>query len=211
MARGSRRKRMLSSEWTIRNPILGAAEAGFETNTGLWKMGNGFTRWNDLPYPTGEGSVGPEGPQGETGPQGPEGPQGIQGPTGDTGAQGIQGPPGTNGTSWSAGAWVNGTLGTNITADGTHYVPGSRLEGGDVTRLRGQLVVGGAGITANAVVMTIADASHRPDAPVQFIARTGSANFLVNIATNGEVSVSSGLAAASTFALDGITFYSGAV
>lgn len=168
-----------------------------------------------VPGPPGDdGAPGPQGIQGPPGLQGDPGPQGIQGlpgEDGEQGPQGIQGPPGEDGTSWSAEAWVNGTLGTNITADGARYTPGSRLEGGDVTRLRGHLVVGGAGISANAIVMTLPTASHRPKAPVQFIARTASANFLVNINTNGEISVASGLGAGTSFALDGINFYSGAV
>lgn len=153
-----------------------------------------------------QGIQGPPGVDGADGAQGIQGIQGIQGPPGEDGVDGAQGPPGT---SWSAGTWVNVTLGTNITADGTRYTPGSRLEGSDVSRLRGQLIVGTGGVAANAIVATLADSAHHPNLPVQFMARTASANFLLNINTSGEISVASGLAAASTFSLDGINFYSG--
>lgn len=39
-----------SAEATEKNAILGPSEPGVETDTGKFKIGNGYTRWNDLPY-----------------------------------------------------------------------------------------------------------------------------------------------------------------
>lgn len=36
--------------WTALNPILAAGEPGVEYPSGLFKMGDGHTAWNDLPY-----------------------------------------------------------------------------------------------------------------------------------------------------------------
>lgn len=36
--------------WASRNPILAEGEEGYETDTGRRKVGDGITRWNDLPY-----------------------------------------------------------------------------------------------------------------------------------------------------------------
>lgn len=62
-----------STQWTTANPILAEGEMGIETNTGLFKVGNGSTAWNSLPY---------GGIQGAQGVQGIQGPPGIQGPVG---------------------------------------------------------------------------------------------------------------------------------
>lgn len=35
--------------WASRNPVLMADEPGFETDTGVFKIGDGVTPWNDLP------------------------------------------------------------------------------------------------------------------------------------------------------------------
>lgn len=47
---GLRLLRGTASAWTSANPTLGAMEQGFETDTGLGKLGDGSTTWNDLPY-----------------------------------------------------------------------------------------------------------------------------------------------------------------
>lgn len=39
-----------STDWTLKNPILLKGELGAEIDTGLIKMGNGATPYNDLPY-----------------------------------------------------------------------------------------------------------------------------------------------------------------
>lgn len=52
-----RDKKETSVIWARKNPILGEGERGFETDTGFFKIGNGVTRWLDLPYfkPAGQG------------------------------------------------------------------------------------------------------------------------------------------------------------
>src|ERR1017187_2307480 len=39
-----------SSEWLVNNPILNAGEIGYETDTSLFKIGNGTLSWAALPY-----------------------------------------------------------------------------------------------------------------------------------------------------------------
>lgn len=39
-----------ANRWAEINPTLGPAEPGVEVDTGLFKMGNGHTPWNDLEY-----------------------------------------------------------------------------------------------------------------------------------------------------------------
>lgn len=39
-----------AAEWTSHNPVLSAGEPGFETDTGLLKVGDGVNNWNDLGY-----------------------------------------------------------------------------------------------------------------------------------------------------------------
>jgi len=43
-------QRGLASRWSLTNPVLGAGEPGVELDTGLFKMGDGHTAWNDLDY-----------------------------------------------------------------------------------------------------------------------------------------------------------------
>lgn len=40
-----------------RNPVLGPSEPGVERDTGRFKIGDGKTRWNDLPYFLNENGV----------------------------------------------------------------------------------------------------------------------------------------------------------
>ena len=39
-----------AANWTSVNPILAVGEQGFETDTGKYKIGNGFAAWNSLSY-----------------------------------------------------------------------------------------------------------------------------------------------------------------
>ena len=39
-----------ASNWATKNLILLAGEIGIESNTGLIKIGDGNTAWNNLPY-----------------------------------------------------------------------------------------------------------------------------------------------------------------
>jgi Major tropism determinant N-terminal domain len=50
------------------NPILAVGEMALETDTNLFKIGDGYRHWNDLPY----GGI--QGPRGNTGTVGPAGP-----------------------------------------------------------------------------------------------------------------------------------------
>lgn len=43
-------RRGLSTEWTSNNPILSVGEFGYETDTRLFKIGDGTTNWNSLAY-----------------------------------------------------------------------------------------------------------------------------------------------------------------
>ena len=77
-------RRDTASAWTTANPILSQGEAGYEYDTGRFKVGNGLTPWNSLAYSSGvTGPTGPLGPTGAastvTGPTGPLGPTGPQG------------------------------------------------------------------------------------------------------------------------------------
>lgn len=36
--------------WTSRNPVLGNGLGGYETDTGLYKIGDGIKTWNTLGY-----------------------------------------------------------------------------------------------------------------------------------------------------------------
>lgn len=94
-----------AAEWTSANPVLLRGEAGVETDTYKFKVGNGTLAWNALPYASGgaNGATGPTGPAGNagptgpTGPGGPTGPQGVQGNAGAAGSNGSPGPTGPTG------------------------------------------------------------------------------------------------------------------
>ncbi len=42
-----------ATAWTSANPTLVAGEPGYETDTGKFKIGNGTSAWNSLPYAVG--------------------------------------------------------------------------------------------------------------------------------------------------------------
>jgi hypothetical protein len=50
-------RRNTATQWATNNEVLLAGEPGVETNTGAWKLGDGATSWNTLPYQS--GSAGP--------------------------------------------------------------------------------------------------------------------------------------------------------
>jgi Major tropism determinant N-terminal domain len=61
-------RRNISGNWASINPILLAGEPGVELDTGQMKVGDGVTRWNQLPYVgNSEGLTGPTGPTGVRG------------------------------------------------------------------------------------------------------------------------------------------------
>ena len=43
-------RRGTAAQWTAANPVLGAGEIGFETDTNKFKIGNGSTAWASLSY-----------------------------------------------------------------------------------------------------------------------------------------------------------------
>ena len=104
-------RRGLSTQWTSNNTLLADGEMGIETDTSLFKIGNGSTAWNSLAYGGVRGVTGTQGFQGSTGftgytglqsfVTGPTGTQGVQGPVGLTGPTGLQsfvtGPTGSGG------------------------------------------------------------------------------------------------------------------
>jgi hypothetical protein len=140
-------RRDTASAWTAANPILSQGEAGYEFDTGRFKVGNGLSPWNSLPYssgvtgPTGPSVTGPTGPTGAastvtgpTGATGPQGPIGNTGPTGPTGAvstvpgpTGSVGPTGPTGPTGAASTvtgptgptGATGPQGTSITFKGS--------------------------------------------------------------------------------------------
>ena len=57
-------RRGLASEWVSSNPVLDEGELGLETDTGLFKIGNGSDTYTSLDY---GGLSGPTGPTGATG------------------------------------------------------------------------------------------------------------------------------------------------
>ncbi len=60
-------RRGTSTEWASVNPILALAEMGIETDTNLFKIGNGVDRWNDLDYGGLRGFTGSSGFAGSIG------------------------------------------------------------------------------------------------------------------------------------------------
>ena len=77
-------RRGLASDWTYYNPILAEGEPGYETDTGKFKVGNGYSHWNALIYSS--------GPTGATGSNfGITGQTGLTGNSGATGATGNVG------------------------------------------------------------------------------------------------------------------------
>ena len=65
------------ANWNSINPILADGEMGIEKGSGQYKIGNGITRWIDLPY---GGIAGGKGEKGDQGDQGLKGDQGDVGP-----------------------------------------------------------------------------------------------------------------------------------
>ena len=106
-------RRGTSSEWTSANPVLALGEVGLETNTRLFKIGDGTTAWNSLSY------GGLQGVQGTNG-TGGQGIQGIQGQS----IQGIQGIQGVQGQSIQG---IQGVQGQSI--QGIQGVQGQSVQG----------------------------------------------------------------------------------
>jgi|GEM_PF-2883123 len=56
MAQRIQVRRGAAEKWTAVNPILASGEIGYETDTGLWKFGDGTSFWNNLAYASTGGS-----------------------------------------------------------------------------------------------------------------------------------------------------------
>ncbi|MFY9240734.1 MAG: hypothetical protein WAO78_18020 [Roseovarius sp.] len=145
-------RRGIASQWTAANPILAQGEIGLEVDTNTFKLGNGLTRWNDLPYlsgPTGDSAYEVAASNGFPGTEvewllslsgygiavangfvGTQaqwlaslvGPQGIQGATGPIG------PTGATGIEWQ-GEWDNSV--NYVNNDAVFYSGASWFASGD--------------------------------------------------------------------------------
>jgi hypothetical protein len=63
-----------SLNWTYNDPVLMTGEPGYETDTNMFKIGDGQTPWSALDYYAGiTGATGEIGPVGATGPEGASG------------------------------------------------------------------------------------------------------------------------------------------
>ena len=45
-------RRAYAADWDAKNPVLADGEPGYEKDTSLLKVGDGFTPWRDLPHTT---------------------------------------------------------------------------------------------------------------------------------------------------------------
>jgi hypothetical protein len=112
----------LESVWLVDDPVIVRDELVGEEDTGRLKVGDGVSRYSELPYfgggaATGTGDEGPQGIPGEPGPAGPPGEPGAKGDPGTpgtTGAKGDKGDPGIQGQAGPAG----GTPVTPLTSGG---------------------------------------------------------------------------------------------
>jgi hypothetical protein len=100
-------RRGTASTWTTFDPVLADGEIGLETDTRLFKIGDGSTVWSLLPYGGLMGATGPTGKTGSTGATGTTGPTGTAGVTGPTGTAGVTGPTGTTGPTGSTANITN--------------------------------------------------------------------------------------------------------
>lgn len=82
-------RRGTAVRWSTNNALLAIAEMGIETDTNLFKIGDGIRQWNALPYGGLQGPTGSYGPTGEHGATGEPGPTGELGSTGETGPTGA--------------------------------------------------------------------------------------------------------------------------
>lgn len=60
-----RLRRGTRNQWLTTNPVLSGGEMGVEVDTHQFKLGDGFSRWNDLPYGGLKGEPGERGEKGE--------------------------------------------------------------------------------------------------------------------------------------------------
>jgi collagen type VII alpha len=148
-------RRDYAATWTAVNPTLASGEMGIELDVYpyLFKIGNGTTPWNLLPYggligPTGyTGSAGPTGQQGFTGVTGATGYIGVDGATGATGPTGLSA---TGATGLTGAAGATGDIGpTGFGATGATGATGEAGATGE-TGPTGFGVTGATGATGEA-------------------------------------------------------------
>lgn len=204
-------RRGTAAEWAAANPVLASGEMGIETDTDLFKIGDGVLAWNALGYGGLQGSTGIAGPTGATGPSGPAGgatgstgPTGATGPAGPaggaTGATGIVGPTGATGVAGSNGATgvpgptgatgsFSGTLTANVNGNGfsisnTNIVTANFFVGD------GGLLTNIAGVSGSSITNGTSNVVVGPSSNVS-ISVSGVSNIL-NI-SNTDISVSSNI------------------
>jgi hypothetical protein len=138
-------RRGTATEWTSANTVLAAGEMGIETDTDLFKIGDGTTSWNVLSYGGLQGISGYSGFSGVSGFSGASGISGFSGTSGFSGRSGFSGwsgfsgdNPGSSGFSGLSGfsgfSGISGLSGfsgipgpstainaTDTTAAGTYY------------------------------------------------------------------------------------------
>ena len=160
--------------WVSADPTLVAGEAGYETDTGKFKIGDGVTAWTGLAYITVAGGTRPTGPIGPTGPTGaastitgPTGPAGPTGPTGAastiTGPTGPTGPAGPTGPSGSTSGLVPYTGATGpivLGGQGIHTVGSVLAEAAPTIK-----TISGGAITVSDADFYISVASQSPGDP----------------------------------------------
>jgi hypothetical protein len=118
-------RRGTSTEWQDVNSILASGEMGIETDTKLFKIGDGVTEWNLLQYGGLQGATGIQGATGGPGATGETGATGF-GATGATGVQGATGGPGATGETGATGFGATGATGVQGATGG----PGATGETG---------------------------------------------------------------------------------
>lgn len=121
---------------------------------------------------SGQGVVGPPGPQGETGEQGPAGatgPQGIQGPPGPDGAQGPAGSPGPSNMRFAITALPALAVGNtdvvvtwNTSIPNTTYTVALTTEGGSTLLGKTNVALKPATKTATTITVTVNNSTLLP-------------------------------------------------
>jgi hypothetical protein len=141
-------RRGTAAEWSSNNTTLAIGELGYETDTSYYKIGDGVSAWNDLPYGgiTGQTGATGAGLTGATGPAGGRGATGLTGATGAglTGATGVSNVPGATGPTGATGMGLPGASGY-VGRDGATGLTGATGVG--LTGATGLGVTGDTGAT----------------------------------------------------------------
>lgn len=120
-------RRATAAHWASSNPVLAIGEMALETDTDQFKIGDGATAWNALPY---GGIQGPTGAAGPTGPTGATGTTGAVGPTGPSASNAVQVYSGTSNSlvmisiNDGGNVYIGSGFFCQIT-DSTNYAPSS--------------------------------------------------------------------------------------